>query len=117
MATYRDFIDGLKPYGDKRIVATFGLGMASGFPLTFVISLLGIWLSREGVSKSDVGLFALITTFYTWKFLWSPAIDRLPLGPITKVFWPAPGVAVCHSGDDGRFAHCHGDVRARDRAL
>lgn len=86
MATYRDFIDGLKPYGDKRIIATFGLGMASGFPLTFVISLLGIWLSREGVSKSDVGLFALITTFYTWKFLWSPAIDRLPLGPITKVF-------------------------------
>ncbi len=79
-------ITGLKPYGDKRIVGTFGLGMASGFPLTFVISLMGFWLSYNGVSKSDVGLFALITTFYTWKFLWSPAIDRLPLGPITRIF-------------------------------
>lgn len=77
---------GLKPYGDKRIVGTFGLGMASGFPLTFVISLMGFWLSYNDVSKSDVGLFALITTFYTWKFLWSPAIDRLPLGPITRLF-------------------------------
>lgn len=77
---------GLKPYGDKRIIGTFGLGMASGFPLTFVISLMGFWLSYNGVSKSDVGLFALITTFYTWKFIWSPAIDRLPLGPITRLF-------------------------------
>lgn len=77
---------GVQPYTKGRIVATFGLGMSSGFPLTFVISLMGLWLSYSDVSKSDVGLFALITTFYTWKFLWSPAIDRLPLGPITRLF-------------------------------
>lgn len=86
MSKAKDLWAALEPYRDRRIVATFGLGMSSGFPLTFVISLLGIWLSREDVSKSDVGLFALITTFYTWKFLWSPAIDRLPLGPITRLF-------------------------------
>jgi len=78
--------NGIASYRDPKVVATFGLGMSSGFPLTFVIALLGIWLSRYDVSKSDVGLFALITTFYTWKFLWSPAIDRLPLGPITRFF-------------------------------
>lgn len=77
---------GVQPYTKGRIIATFGLGMSSGFPLTFVISLMGLWLSYSDVSKSDVGLFALITTFYTWKFLWSPAIDRLPLGPITRLF-------------------------------
>ncbi len=75
---------GVRPYTRKRIAATFGLGMASGFPLTFIISLLGLWLSYSDVSKSDVGLFALITSFYTWKFIWSPAIDRLPLGFITR---------------------------------
>lgn len=79
-------ITGVMPYTKPKILATFGLGMSSGFPLTLVISLLGLWLSYNGVSKSDVGLFALITTFYTWKFLWSPAIDRLPLGPITRLF-------------------------------
>lgn len=86
MVTVDRALKGLQPYTDKRIVGTFGLGMASGFPLTFVISLMGFWLSYNDVSKSDVGLFALITTFYTWKFLWSPAIDRLPLGPITRFF-------------------------------
>lgn len=77
---------GVQPYTKGKILATFGLGMSSGFPLTFIISLMGLWLSYSDVSKSDVGLFALITTFYTWKFLWSPAIDRLPLGPITRLF-------------------------------
>lgn len=77
---------GIQPYTKGKILSTFGLGMASGFPLTLVISLMGLWLSYNDVSKSDVGLFALITTFYTWKFIWSPAIDRLPLGPITKLF-------------------------------
>jgi PAT family beta-lactamase induction signal transducer AmpG len=86
MAVLGDFIRGVKPYTKPKILATFGLGMSSGFPLTLVISLMGLWLSYNGVKKSDVGLFALITTFYTWKFLWSPAIDRLPLGPITKLF-------------------------------
>lgn len=78
--------NGIQPYTKGKIVATFALGMSSGFPLTFVISLMGLWLSYNGVSKSDVGLFALITTFYTWKFIWSPAIDRLPLGWLTRVF-------------------------------
>jgi len=76
---------GIKPYTKGKILATFGLGMSSGFPLTLVISVMSLWLSYGGVQKSDVGLFALITTFYTWKFIWSPAIDRLPLGFLTNV--------------------------------
>ncbi|WP_262693334.1 AmpG family muropeptide MFS transporter [Kordiimonas aquimaris] len=86
MTNLSNMVIGLKPYAKRSIVATFGLGMSSGFPLTFVISLMGLWLSYSDVSKSDVGLFALITTFYTWKFLWSPAIDRMPLGIITRYF-------------------------------
>lgn len=86
MSKINQALIGLKPYGDKRIVGTFGLGMAAGFPLTFVVALLGTWLSRMDVDTSDVGLFALLTTFYTWKFVWSPAIDRIPLGPISRRF-------------------------------
>jgi len=85
MGVFQRSWSGVQPYTKKNIIATFGLGMSGGFPLTFVISLMGLWLSYSDVSKSDVGLFALITTFYTWKFLWSPAIDRLPLGFITRI--------------------------------
>ncbi len=76
----------LKGYIEKPIVATFAFGMASGFPLTFVFSIVSIWLSREGISAREVGLFALAGSFYAWKFLWSPIMDWLRLGPITGVF-------------------------------
>ncbi len=79
------FMSRFRLYGQKNMVAPFALGMSSGFPLTLVISIMGLWLSYSGVSKSDVGLFALISSFYAWKFIWSPAIDNLSLGPITKI--------------------------------
>lgn len=78
--------DGLRPYLNREILATSGLGIAAGFPLTMVISLMGIWLSRFGVSKGDVGLFALITSFYSLKFLWAPMIDQMSLGSLTNRF-------------------------------
>ena len=40
------------------------------------------WLKTEGISLKAIGLFALIQFPYTWKFLWSPLLDRYapPLG-------------------------------------
>ena len=78
-------LGGLKAYFEKPILATFLLGMASGFPLTLVISITGLWLSKYGVDKKTVGIFALATTPYAWKFLWSPVIDRTPLGWFGRV--------------------------------
>ncbi len=52
------------------------LGFASGLPLFILLNLLQAWLKTEGVSLRDIGLFALIQFPYTWKFIWSPLIDR-----------------------------------------
>jgi PAT family beta-lactamase induction signal transducer AmpG len=51
-------------------------GFASGLPLYVLIQLVPAWLRSEGVSLTDIGLFALIGFPYTWKFLWSPLMDR-----------------------------------------
>ena len=75
----------LVPYLKKPILATFLLGISSGFPLTLVISITGIWLSTYGVDKKTVGIFALATTPYAWKFLWSPVVDRARLGPLSSL--------------------------------
>lgn len=68
-------------YGKPRLLAVFGLGIASGFPLTLILSTLGYWLARKGISKGEIGLFAVMLTPYTLKFLWAPLVDhlRLPL--------------------------------------
>jgi PAT family beta-lactamase induction signal transducer AmpG len=41
--------------------------------------LLSAWLKSEGVDLKAIGLFALVGIPYTWKFLWSPAMDRFNL--------------------------------------
>jgi PAT family beta-lactamase induction signal transducer AmpG len=61
------------------------MGFASGLPLLLTLSTLSYWLSKVGVDKTTIGLFALVGTPYTFKFLWSPIMDqlRLPiLGPL-----------------------------------
>ena len=37
------------------------------------------WLRTEGVDLKTIGLFTLMQVPYTWKFLWSPLVDRYAL--------------------------------------
>lgn len=55
------------------------LGFCSGLPSPLIFSNLSIWLSSEGVSRTDIGLFAFATTPLALNFLWAPLIDRLPI--------------------------------------
>jgi PAT family beta-lactamase induction signal transducer AmpG len=45
-------------------------------PLYLLLNLLPAWLRSEGVDLKTIGFFALIQFPYTWKFLWSPLLDR-----------------------------------------
>ena len=54
-------------------------GFTSGLPLYVLITLLPGWLRSEGVQLAAIGLFTLIQFPYTWKFLWSPLMDRFGL--------------------------------------
>ena len=44
-----------------------------------LVSLVPAWLRDNGVDLATIGLFALIGLPYTWKFLWSPVMDRFKL--------------------------------------
>ena len=52
------------------------MGFVSGLPLLLTITVLQAWLTDENVSKSTIGLFALIGLPYSLKFLWAPFFDR-----------------------------------------
>lgn len=54
-------------------------GFSSGLPLYILLNLLPAWLKTEGISLKAIGLLALIQFPYTWKFLWSPLVDRYAL--------------------------------------
>ncbi len=55
------------------------LGFTSGMPLYVLIQLVPAWLRSNGVDLATIGLFALVSLPYTWKFLWSPLMDRFKL--------------------------------------
>ncbi len=66
----------------KRMLICVFTGFASGLPLFLLFNLVPAWLRSEQVDLKTIGLFALIQFPYTWKFIWSPLLDRfvLPLG-------------------------------------
>lgn len=71
----------IKKYLDKRIIAVFLLGIASGMPLALTGSTLALWLAESGIERAAIGALALIGLPYTLKFLWAPLTD-IPLIPI-----------------------------------
>ncbi|MEK0083625.1 AmpG family muropeptide MFS transporter [Benzoatithermus flavus] len=66
-------------YLEPRVIAVLFLGFASGLPLLLTLSTLTFWLAEAQVDKAQIGLFALAGLPYTWKFLWSPVMDRVRL--------------------------------------
>jgi len=60
------------------------MGFSSGLPLALTFSTLSYWLADLGVSLTAIGLFGLVRTSYSLKFLWSPLIDRLPIPLLTR---------------------------------
>lgn len=64
---------------NKRMLVCVFTGFTSGLPLYIIIQLIPAWLRVEGVGLAEIGFFALVGFPYTWKFLWSPFIDRYTL--------------------------------------
>ncbi len=67
---------------NRRMLICIFTGFSSGLPLFFLLNLLPAWLRSEHVDLKAIGLLTLIQLPYTWKFLWSPLVDRYapPLG-------------------------------------
>ncbi len=64
---------------NRRMLICVGTGFSSGLPLYLLLNLLPAWLRSEQVDLKSIGLFALIQLPYTWKFTWSPLMDRYAL--------------------------------------
>ena len=60
----------------RRMLICVFTGFSSGLPLYLLLNLLPAWLRTEGINLKVIGAFALIQFPYTWKFLWSPFLDR-----------------------------------------
>src|SRR5438309_10390026 len=69
--------DSLAVYLQPRVLIVLFLGFSSGLPLALSGSTLLVWMREAGVDLKTIGLFALVGTPYTLKFLWAPLVDAL----------------------------------------
>ena len=60
----------------RKMLTCLFLGFASGLPLYVLIQLVPAWLRSSDIDLKTIGLFSLISLPYTWKFIWSPLMDR-----------------------------------------
>jgi PAT family beta-lactamase induction signal transducer AmpG len=78
--------DGLAVYLQRRVLIVLLLGFSSGLPLALSGSTLLVWMRESGVDLGTIGLFALVGTPYTLKFLWAPLVDALHVPFFTRAF-------------------------------
>ena len=55
------------------------LGFSAGIPILLIFSSLSLWLREAGVSRSAVTFFSWAALGYSFKFVWAPLVDRLPI--------------------------------------
>src|ERR1700729_1970156 len=89
------FRESLAVYLQRRVMIVLLLGFSSGLPLALSGSTLLVWMRESGVDLGTIGLFALVGTPYTLKFIWAPLVDALHIPLLTLRFGRRRGWLVC----------------------
>ena len=77
--------DTLALYLRPRVLIVMFLGFSAGLPLALSGSTLQVWATEGGVNLRTIGLFAIIGTPYTIKFLWAPLVDALDVPVLSQL--------------------------------
>lgn len=59
-------------------------GFSAGLPYFLIFSSLSLWLDQVGIEKASITMFSWAALGYSFKFLWSPLVDRLPVLFLTR---------------------------------
>src|SRR5919201_6689314 len=84
-ASKTTWADTLALYLRPRVLIVMFLGFSSGLPLALSGSTLQVWATESGVNLRTIGLFAIVGTPYTIKFLWAPLVDALDVPLLSRL--------------------------------
>ncbi|MBO1531072.1 MFS transporter [Psychrobacter sp. F1192] len=73
-----------KAYLDSRVIIMLFLGFSAGVPILLIFSSLSLWLREAGIDRGVVTMFSWAALGYSFKFIWAPLIDALPVPFLTK---------------------------------
>jgi len=73
------WLSALHAYRHPRVITMLFLGFSAGLPLLLIFSTLSLWMREAEVSRSSVTYFSWAALGYSFKFIWAPLVDRLPV--------------------------------------
>jgi PAT family beta-lactamase induction signal transducer AmpG len=75
----------LNSFTHPRVVTMLFYGISAGIPLLLIFSSLSLWLREAGVEREAVTYFSWAALGYSFKFVWAPLVDKLPLPLLTRL--------------------------------
>lgn len=79
----KGWLQAFSAFLDRRALIMLFLGFSAGVPILLIFSSLSLWLGEAGVDKSAVTFFSWAALGYSFKFVWAPLIDELPVPVLT----------------------------------
>lgn len=83
-STASSWSQALRVYTHPRVLGMLSLGFSAGLPLLLIMGTLSFWLREAGIDRSTIGYLSWIGLAYSFKWLWSPLVDRLSLPLLTR---------------------------------
>ena len=74
----------LQSFAHPRVVTMLFLGFSAGLPLLLIFSSLSLWLREAGIERATVTFFSWAALGYSFKFVWAPLVDALPVPLLTR---------------------------------
>lgn len=69
---------------NRKSACMLGFGISSGLPFALLVGTLNAWLGEVGVPLATIGVLSWIGLAYSFKFLWSPVVDRVHLPALER---------------------------------
>ena len=81
----------------RKSVTMLAFGFSSGLPYALLIGTLNAWLGEAKINLATIGVLSWIGLSYSFKFLWSPLVDRLRLPMLERIGRRKSWIVMCQA--------------------
>ena len=81
----------------RKSATMLAFGFSSGLPYALLIGTLNAWLGEANISLATIGVLSWIGLSYSFKFLWSPLVDRFHLPLLDRLGRRKSWIVLCQA--------------------
>jgi PAT family beta-lactamase induction signal transducer AmpG len=81
----------------RKAATMLAFGFSSGLPFALLIGTLNAWLGEAKINLATIGVLSWIGLSYSFKFLWSPLVDRYKLPVLERLGRRKSWIVLCQA--------------------